>query len=191
MYKILCQLSKITCRILTESVMVFIDIFSFLELHISCMRRACLHELSLSNILDKMFLAAPAFWCSLTLSWQRFLPYKNHSIDFLFKSMDWFLYDRDFRRERVKKNHWILSKNLLKAIKVAIYHCNEQRIHSNNYFCNVFTLWSLSTKLQTSKSSFTSLKDINFCVKGSLHTTMFWKYTELFNILKLFSSVTW
>ena len=28
-------------------------------------------------------------------------------------------------------------------------------------------------------------------LKGSLHTAIFWKYTELFNILKIFSSVTW
>ena len=28
------------------------------------------------------------------------------------------------------------------------------------------------------------------CVKGSLHTTIFWIYTELFNILKLFLSLT-
>ena len=32
---------------------------------------------------------------------------------------------------------------------------------------------------------------IKYNVKGSLHTTIFWKYTELFNILKIFLSVTW
>ena len=43
------------------------------------------------------------------LSWSDFLnsfmtesvSYKNQSIDLLFKSMDWFLYDRDLRHERV------------------------------------------------------------------------------------------
>ena len=30
-----------------------------------------------------------------------FLAYRNQSIDFLAKSMDWFLYDKDFRYERV------------------------------------------------------------------------------------------
>ena len=29
----------------------------------------------------------------LILSWQRSVSYRNQSIDFLFKSMDWFLYD--------------------------------------------------------------------------------------------------
>ena len=37
----------------------------------------------------------------LTLLWRTFLSYRNQSIDLLCKSMDWFLYDRDFRHERV------------------------------------------------------------------------------------------
>ena len=39
----------------------------------------------------------------LTLSWRRLLSYRNHSIDLLCESMDWFLYDNGLRRERVKK----------------------------------------------------------------------------------------
>ena len=39
---------------------------------------------------------------SLTLSWRRSLSYRNQSIDLFCKSMDWFLYDRDLRYERVK-----------------------------------------------------------------------------------------
>ena len=39
---------------------------------------------------------------SLTLSCQRPLSYRNQSIDFLRKSMDWFLYDNGLRHERVK-----------------------------------------------------------------------------------------
>ena len=38
----------------------------------------------------------------LTLSRKRFLSYRKHSIDLLWKSMDWFLYHRDHRHERVK-----------------------------------------------------------------------------------------
>ena len=30
-----------------------------------------------------------------------FLLYRNQSIDLLYKSVDWFLYDKDLRRERV------------------------------------------------------------------------------------------
>ena len=41
---------------------------------------------------------------ALTLSWRRSLSYRNESIDFLSKSMNWFLYDRDLRHERVKKS---------------------------------------------------------------------------------------
>ena len=38
----------------------------------------------------------------LTLSWRKALSYRNQSIDFLRKSMDWFLYDNGLRLERVK-----------------------------------------------------------------------------------------
>ena len=38
----------------------------------------------------------------LTLSWQRPLSYGNQSTDFLCKSMNWFLYDKGLRHERVK-----------------------------------------------------------------------------------------
>ena len=34
-------------------------------------------------------------WVSFTLSWRRSLSYRNQSINFLCKSFDWFLYDRD------------------------------------------------------------------------------------------------
>ena len=37
----------------------------------------------------------------LTLSWRSSLSYRNHSIDLQNKSMDWFLYQRDHRHERV------------------------------------------------------------------------------------------
>ena len=36
----------------------------------------------------------------LTLSWRRSLSYRNQSIDFQSKRMDWFLYDRDLRSSR-------------------------------------------------------------------------------------------
>ena len=40
----------------------------------------------------------------LTLSRRRPLSYRNQSIDYLRKSVDWFLYDNDLRLERVKYN---------------------------------------------------------------------------------------
>ena len=38
---------------------------------------------------------------NLPLAWRRFLSYRNQTINFQSKSMDWVLYDRDFRHERV------------------------------------------------------------------------------------------
>ena len=42
-------------------------------------------------------------FCSLTLSRRRSVPYRNQSIHFLCKSMDWFLYDKDLRHESIKR----------------------------------------------------------------------------------------
>ena len=39
---------------------------------------------------------------ALTLSWQKFLSYRNQFIDLQGKSMDWFLYDRDSAINKLK-----------------------------------------------------------------------------------------
>ena len=39
-------------------------------------------------------------------SCQRFILYTNQPTDLLCKSMDWFLYDRDLRRERVNAQYF-------------------------------------------------------------------------------------
>ena len=70
----------------------------------------------LKNISQRLLLT------SLTLSRRRSISYRNQSIDLLRKSMDWFLYDIDLRRERVKpqyQKHDLqpkLFQNVLKAI---------------------------------------------------------------------------
>ena len=45
--------------------------------------------------------------CLLTLSWWRPISYRNQSIDLQSKSVDWFLYDRDLRHKRVKRNSYL------------------------------------------------------------------------------------
>ena len=44
----------------------------------------------------------PKYLMNLTLSRRSPLLYRNHSIDLLCKSMDWFLYNNGLRLERVK-----------------------------------------------------------------------------------------
>ena len=66
----------------------------------------------LAKMIEDILIITPSSWvtvsskrvycCLLTLSWQRPLSYWNQSIDFLCKSMDWFLYDNGLRHERVK-----------------------------------------------------------------------------------------
>ena len=54
--------------------------------------------------LSKYFYYVAFLRKSLCLLWRRSLSYRKQSIDSKSKSMDWFLYDRDFRHERV--NGW-------------------------------------------------------------------------------------
>ena len=53
-----------------------------------------------------------AYDFNLTLSWRTSLSYRNQFIDLLYKSMNWFLYDRDLRHERVNLH------NLMKLWKL-------------------------------------------------------------------------
>ena len=53
------------------------------------------------------------------------LSYRNHSIDLQDKSMDWFLYDRDLRHERV--THHILPKLNAHYEKIVKFHQTEAR----------------------------------------------------------------
>ena len=55
--------------------------------------------------------------CKLALLWRRYLSYRNQSINLLYKSRDWFLYDRDLRHERVK--HIFLC-----SVTTGSYHFN-------------------------------------------------------------------
>ena len=52
----------------------------------------------------------------LTLSWRRSLSYRNQSIDIQSTPIDWFLYDRDLRHERVKTH-----KNM-EFYPISIFH---------------------------------------------------------------------
>ena len=64
--------------------------------------------MTLSIILNNLYQSAPFSLkttyseLDLTLSRRSFLSFRNHSIDLTCKPVDWFQYDRDIRRERVK-----------------------------------------------------------------------------------------
>ena len=67
------------------------------------------HLLKMCQTLDQFFWSIS---CTskmlLILSWRRSLSYRNQSIDWLCKSIDWFLYDRNLWHERVNasKKHY-------------------------------------------------------------------------------------
>ena len=76
------------------------------------------------------------FQTCLTPSWWRCLFYRNQSIDLKSISMDWFLYDRDIRHERVNR---VLNTRM-----------NMFRVHNKATKMTSFTLiWWLNCELWT------------------------------------------
>ena len=72
----------------------------------------------------------------LTLSWRRFVSCRNQSTDLLCKSIDWFLYGRDLRHERVnvffKKGDYILMQFLClicACLKIENMNYNDYKPH--------------------------------------------------------------
>ena len=54
----------------------------------------------------------------ITLSWRRPLSNRNQSIDLLCKSMDWFLYDKGLRHERVNGLKLMLLTTFLQKVSL-------------------------------------------------------------------------
>ena len=81
----------------------------------------------------------------LTLSWRRPLSYRHQSIDFLYKSMDWFLYDNGLRHERVKNTFFIeLLQWLLQNFHEVHWGTDSRyRILPGTNQVNVCKLWFL------------------------------------------------
>ena len=49
------------------------------------------------------------------------LSYRNQSIDLLFKSIDWFLYDRNLRHERVKLLHVLeQDRGVIRSLQTSV-----------------------------------------------------------------------
>ena len=89
---------------------------------------------------SKGFIKRPVAWNGLTLSWQRSLSYRNQSIDLPCKSMDWFLYDRDYVMKELK-----LSRNLEKfaeAIFLFGWGFPKMKISIKSFF-EIDSKWTL------------------------------------------------
>ena len=82
----------------------------------------------------------------LALSWRRSLSYRNQSIDVLCKSIDWFLYHRDLRHERVKAKITPLEQ-LLKFREPLAVGTSTKKIR------NVLEIYCLYTLLNDPKKS--------------------------------------
>ena len=68
---------------------------------------------------------------SVTLSWPRSLSYRKQFIDLLNKSVDWFLYDRDLRNERL--NQKFTATSLIYKLNTAIFfQITKQMMRKNN-----------------------------------------------------------
>ena len=60
------------------------------------------YKYGLQQALTKRYEIQLLIFLLFTLSWRRFLSYRNQFIHLVCESMDWFLYDRDLCHERVK-----------------------------------------------------------------------------------------
>ena len=63
---------------------------------------------------------------SLTHSWWRPLSYRNQVIDFLLKSLNWFLYNMGLHHERVRFNNYSFSS-------FSICHWNQNNITAHSF----------------------------------------------------------
>ena len=80
----------------------------------------------------------------LTLSWWRSLSYRNQSIDFLCKSMDWFWYDRGLRHESVKpkKSLQNFRKSPRICLEMGCFSASLYTWHAPKCVSNNFTEFS-------------------------------------------------
>ena len=89
----------------------------------------------------------PCYLClrSLTLSWRRSLSYRNQSTDLYRKSMDWFLYGRDLRHERV--NLYILqSPTQFSILMINLFLANAPILYLLKTLSINPTKWSKTLK---------------------------------------------
>ena len=73
------------------------------------------------------------FMIPLTLSWRGSLSYRNQSTDFLWKSMDCFLYGRDFHHGRV---NWLVIINPPNLLNFTVFG-NNSHFPAGNYMFKV------------------------------------------------------
>ena len=112
MKKQLYAFNLLTFGTFTENLQSFNKFFDFLCdrfcLNLVCLKICLYLFLSSDNNLLWTFEYEVLLWRNflslLTLSWRRPLSYRNQSIDFLCKLMDWFLCDNGLRHERVNQN---------------------------------------------------------------------------------------
>ena len=89
----------------------------------------------------------------LPLSWQRSLSYRNQSIDLLSKSLDWFLYDKDLRHERVSwlimidkcfRNYFRFFSFWFPRLPIRFTFCFKGETKLYKWFYFVVCLWKLN-----------------------------------------------
>ena len=96
------DLVTLTEKILHEKhYLCSVNITNFKWFHRKILKQAYA-ETGTVQITEAVVRGCSSKWVFLTLSWWRPLLYRNQSIDLLYKSMDWFLYNNGLRHERVK-----------------------------------------------------------------------------------------
>ena len=103
---------------------------------------------------------------SLTLSWRRFLSYRNHSIDLQCKSMNWFLHDKHIcQEELIFLLNYLVQRTSSCKLPWHLWHCVQSLLNFSSKACRVLiSFWnnSLSLGLQCWQTTeFSGMKNNN------------------------------
>ena len=98
--------------------------------------------LNLFKMIINPFQVNVLFIPDLNHSWWRSLPYRNQSIDFLCKLIDWFLYDKDLRHERVRTSENLWLFDVFREYK-------NETLNWIDFKGTIFKVWPFFNKIRT------------------------------------------
>ena len=113
----------------------------------------------------------------LTLSRGTSLSYRNQSNDLVYKSMDWFLYDRDLRHERV--NSYFQLEPLLQVLTVSnLWHATSrvEPVENLNLDC---AEWNFAVTIKQLYRANTVFQNFSWYLFQAIFLSS-WEYENIF-----------
>ena len=98
------------------------------------LRRGLIPQCTLWSQNDRVYSNVQINKCASTVSWRRALSYRNQSIDLLPKLMNWLLYNKTLRHERLIRLLWLIMIKMEVETKWHRYDINRPRWgHGHRY----------------------------------------------------------